>query len=129
MLKSIKLSNPRKAQTQQKHKRQPRSHSLFFFFFIVSGRNCRFLAGATKKNAAALLFFFIVSSKFPADFRQKLQVSGRNCRFPAAIFTLFSAIHHIAIMSRLATLFAIAVAMAAIDNYGKTHLPLRVYKY
>ncbi|MFS8031265.1 hypothetical protein Hanom_Chr17g01543761 [Helianthus anomalus] len=30
---------------------------------------------------------------------------------------LCSAIHHIATMSRLATLFAIAVAMAAIDNY------------
>ncbi|MFS7912651.1 hypothetical protein Hanom_Chr03g00199751 [Helianthus anomalus] len=56
MLKSIKLSNPRKAQTQQKQKRQPLSHSLFFFFFIVSGRNCRFLAGATKKEKTQPLF-------------------------------------------------------------------------
>ncbi|MFS7946183.1 hypothetical protein Hanom_Chr06g00533011 [Helianthus anomalus] len=54
MLKSIKLSNPRKAQTQQKQKRQPLSHSLFFFFFIVSGRNCMFLAGATKKKTQPL---------------------------------------------------------------------------
>ncbi|MFS7967660.1 hypothetical protein Hanom_Chr09g00788331 [Helianthus anomalus] len=87
MLKSIELSNPRKAQTQQKQKRQPLSHSLFFFFFfIVSGRNCRFLAGATKKNAANLLFFI---------------VSSKNCRFPAEIagfrplFSRYSALYTI----------------------------------
>ncbi|KAJ0958010.1 hypothetical protein HanPSC8_Chr01g0034251 [Helianthus annuus] len=45
-------------------------------------------------------------------------VSGLKSSSESAIFTLFSAIHHVATMSRLATLFAIAVAMAAIDNYA-----------
>ncbi|KAJ0445606.1 hypothetical protein HanIR_Chr16g0844821 [Helianthus annuus] len=41
-------------------------------------------------------FFFIVSSKFLAE----IAVSGRKSSSESAIFTLFSAIHHIATMSR-----------------------------
>ncbi|KAJ0954502.1 hypothetical protein HanRHA438_Chr00c15g0850121 [Helianthus annuus] len=84
MLKSMKLFNPKKPQTQQ--------------------------------NAAALLL---------PSFQQ---VSGRNCRFPAGIHRrnpLQSrygvATQHIARVWRNATLFAIAVAMAAIGNYAHNH--------
>ncbi|KAF5787006.1 hypothetical protein HanXRQr2_Chr10g0447991 [Helianthus annuus] len=50
MLKSINLLNPRKAQTQQKQKRSSRSSLLLHSFQQVSGRNCRFPAGARKKT-------------------------------------------------------------------------------
>ncbi|MFS7962151.1 hypothetical protein Hanom_Chr08g00723271 [Helianthus anomalus] len=52
MLKFINLFNPRKAQTQQKQKHS--RSSLLHSFQQVSGRNCRFPAGATKTKTQPL---------------------------------------------------------------------------